>query len=149
LDEFIWIFPLKKSSFNILSSNANNTLLYLYCSFMFFPHFFNVRMWTLHRWLKMFMEYHDFILNHPPFLDVVTKFRHCQEVQVTSHNRSIPQQNFVHLQTMRKLHHVNLLQTHKEINLNFPIGCGLEGSLPYSSNIYPYSHNNKISFHSL
>jgi hypothetical protein len=61
------------------------------------------------------MENHDFILNHPPFLDVVVKFHHSQKVQVPSYRRLVLQQNFVHFQTMHKLYHVRLLQPHKEI----------------------------------
>jgi len=107
LNRFIWIFPLTKSLFSVLSNIANNTLLYLCCNFIFFPHLLSVRMWTLHYWLRMFMEYHDFISNHPPYLDIVTKFYHCQKVWVTSYRKLIP--HFVHLQTMHKLHHVIFL----------------------------------------
>ncbi len=61
------------------------------------------------------MEYHDLIFNHLLFLDVVAELCNCQEVQVAFCRRSIALQNFMHLQTIHKLHHVTFLHSHKAI----------------------------------
>jgi hypothetical protein len=108
LDEFIWIFPLKKSSLSILSNNTN-TPCCTYVVISFFstsPQCKDVDFAPL---VENVYGIPHFISNHLPFLDIVTKLCHCQEVWVTFHCRPTPQQNFVHFQTMCKLHHVKLL----------------------------------------
>ncbi len=96
----------------------------------------------------MFMEYHDLIFNHILSLDVVTKLCHYHKMQVSSHYRPIPQQNSMCFQTMQKLHHVRLFQSHKAIESWLSHKLWSWRQFPYLSKIFPFSYNNKISFHS-
>jgi len=78
LDEFIRIFPLKKSSLNILSNNTN-TPCCTYVVIFFFstsPQCKDVDFALL---VENVYGIPYFISNHLPFHDIVTKLRHCQK----------------------------------------------------------------------
>lgn len=53
------------------------------------------------------------------------------------------------LQTMHELHRVSFLRPIRQLKVDLSTCCGLIGSLPYPSNIFAYSHNKNIFFHSL